>query len=387
MDKILEDVRILDFTHVWFGPYCTMMLGELGAEVIMVEPPWGNIGRLGPGELFKGTATTFWALNQNKKNVAADLKNPEAMKLVKELVKKSDVVVQNFAPGAMERLGLGYDVLKALNPRIIYAALSGFGQTGPYSRYGSYAVVAEAISGHTYATGKGISPDHPPVTMAGALGDLGPAIYAAFAIVAALRHRDRTGVGQMIDVAQIDTMVAFNCTASVAYDMFKESPIARRLKRPQDPNRIWGVFQARDGWVQIAGERGKAIENLKQELGVDEVSKEMVSERIGGMTRMEAFKWLANLGLPCAPIYEAHEAMWDPHLKARDMWVEVESPVAGRYTVPNFPVKFSETPGQVESASPAIGMHTREVLKGLLGKTDAELLALEKAGAIAQWKG
>jgi CoA:oxalate CoA-transferase len=387
MDKILEDVRILDFTHVWFGPYCTMMLGELGAEVIMVEPPWGNIGRLGPGELYKGTATTFWALNQNKRNVAVDLKNPEAMKLVKELVKKSDVVVQNFAPGAMERLGLGYDVLKELNPRVIYAALSGFGQTGPYSRYGSYAVVAEAISGHTYATGKGISPDHPPVTMAGALGDLGPAMYAAFAIVAALRHRDRTGVGQMIDVAQIDTMVAFNCCSSVAYDMFKESPIERRKNRPQDPNRIWGVFQVKDGWVQIAGERGKAIENLKQELGVDEVSKEMVVERIKDKTRYEAFQWLANLGFPCAPIYEAHEAMWDPHLKARDMWVEVDSPVAGRFTVPNFPVKFSETPGEVDRASPAIGMHTREVLKGLLGKSDADLNALEKAGAIAQWKG
>jgi len=387
MDKILEDVRILDFTHVWFGPYCTMMLGELGAEVIMVEPPWGNIGRLGPGELFKGTATTFWALNQNKKNVAVDLKNPEAMGLVKELVKKSDVVVQNFAPGAMERLGLGYDVLKELNPRIIYAALSGFGQTGPYSRYGSYAVVAEAISGHTYATGKGISPDHTPVTMAGALGDLGPAIYAAFAIVAALRHRDRTGVGQMIDVAQTDTMVAFNCCSSVAYDMFKESPIERRKNRPQDPNRIWGIFPVKDGWIQVAGERGKAIENLKQELGVDEVSKEMVQERVKGKTRMEAFQWLANLGFPCAPIYEAHEAMWDPQLKARDMWVEVDSPVAGKYTVPNFPVKFSETPGEVESASPPIGMNTREVLKGLLGKTDAELAALEKAGAIAQWKG
>jgi CoA:oxalate CoA-transferase len=306
---------------------------------------------------------------------------------VKELVKKSDVVVQNFAPGAMERLGLGYDVLRELNPKIIYAALSGFGQTGPYSRYGSYAVVAEAISGYTYATGKGISPDHPPVPMAGALGDLGPAMYAAFSIVAALRHRDKTGVGQMIDVAQIDTMVAFNCTASVAYDMFKESPLERRLRRPQDPNRIWGVFPVKDGWIQIAGERGKAIENLKKDLGVDELSEEMVKERIKDKTRMEAFQWLADLGLPCAPIYEAHEAMWDPQLKARDMWVEVESPVAGSYTVPNFPVKFSETPGEVESASPAIGMHTREVLKELLGKSDAELDALQKTGAISQWKG
>jgi len=387
MNKILEDIRVLDFTHVWFGPYCTMMLAELGAEVIKVEPPWGTIGRLGPGELHHGTSTTFYALNINKKDVAMDLKNPEVKEMIKELVKQSDVVIQNFAPGAMERLGLGYDALKEWNPRIIYAALSGFGQTGPYSRYGSYAVIAEAISGHSYATGKYHDPDGPPITMAGALGDLGPAMYAAFSIVAALRHRDKTGEGQMIDVAQVDTMVAFNCTASVAYDLLKESPIKRRQQRPQDPNRIWGILPVKDGWIQIAGERGKAIENLKQELGVEEVSKELVQGRISGMTRMEAFKWLAEMGFPCAPVYEAHEAMWDPHLEARGMWVEVEHKAAGRYKIPNFPVKFSETPGEVTMAAPMLGQHTRMVLKELLGKTDEELDALEKQGAIVQWKG
>ena len=387
MKKILEDIRVLDFTHVWFGPYCTMMLAELGAEVIKVEPPWGTIGRLGPGELYHGTSTTFYALNINKKDVAMDLKNPEVKEMIKELVKQSDVVVQNFAPGAMERLGLGYDVLKEWNPRIIYAALSGFGQTGPYSRYGSYAVIAEAISGHSYATGKYHDPDGPPITMAGALGDLGPAMYAAFSIVAALRHRDKTGEGQMIDVAQVDTMVAFNCTASVAYDLLKESPIKRRQQRPQDPNRIWGILPVKDGWIQIAGERGKAIENLKQELGVEEVSKELVQGRISGMTRMEAFKWLAEMGFPCAPVYEAHEAMWDPHLEARGMWVEVEHKAAGKYKIPNFPVKFSETPGEVTMAAPMLGQHTRMVLKELLSKTDEELDALEKQGAIVQWKG
>ena len=387
MKKILEDIRILDFTHVWFGPYCTMMLAELGAEVIKVEPPWGTIGRLGPGELHHGTSTTYYALNLNKKDVAMDLKNPEVKEMIKELVKQSDVVVQNFAPGAMERLGLGYDVLKKWNPGIIYAALSGFGQTGPYSRYGSYAAIAEAISGHTYATGKYHDPDGPPIAMAGALGDLGPAMYAAFAIVAALRHRDRTGESQMIDVAQIDTMVAFNSTASVAYDLIKESPIKRRQQRPQDPNRIWGILPVKDGWIQIAGERGKAIENLKQELGVEEVSKELVQERISDMTRMEAFKWLAEMGFPCAPIYEAHEAIWDPHLEARDMWVEVDHKAAGKHLAPNFPVVFSETPGEVTMAAPMLGQHTRMVLKELLGKTDEELDALEKQGAIVQWKG
>ena len=387
MKKILEDIKILDFTHVWFGPYSTMMLAELGAEVTKVEPPWGTIGRLGPGELHHSTSTTFYALNLNKKGISMDLKNPEVKEMIKELVKQSDVVVQNFAPGTMERLGLGYDVLKEWNPKIIYAALSGFGQTGPYSRYGAYAVIAEAVSGHTYATGKGINLDHPPVTMAGAMGDLGPAMYAAFSIMAAIRYRDQTGKGQMIDVAQVDTMVAFNCCASVAYDLIGESPIQRRSQRPRDPNRIWGILPVKDGWIQIAGERGKAIENLKAELGVDEVNKDLVLERIKDMPKMEAFKWLADMGFPCAPIYEAYEAMDDPHIKARNMFVEVEHKAAGKYKIPNFPVVLSESPGEVVSAAPVLGEHTREVLKEKLGKTDEELDALEKQGAIVQWKG
>jgi CoA:oxalate CoA-transferase len=162
MPKILEDIRVLDLTHVWFGPFCTMMLAELGAEVIKVEPPWGTIGRLGPGALHKGVSSTFYALNLNKKDVSIDLKSLEGQNIFKELVKKSDVVIQNFAPGTMERLGFDYDTLKKLNPPIIYAALSGFGQTGPYSSLGSYAAIAEAMSGHTYATGKRHDSDGPP---------------------------------------------------------------------------------------------------------------------------------------------------------------------------------------------------------------------------------
>ena len=387
MKKILDDVRILDFTHVWFGPYCTMMLGELGAEVITVEPPWGNIGRLGPGEMFKGTSSTFYALNMNKKDVAIDMKQPEGVALVKELVKKSDVVVQNFATGAMERLGFGYEELKKLKPDIIYAALSGFGQTGPYRSYASYAAVAEAFSGHTYATGKNYDVNGPPIPMAGALGDLGPAIYAAFAVVAALRHRDLTGEGQMIDISQIDAMVAFNCCETVAYDLFKESPIARRKNRPQNSDHLWGIVPVKDGWIQIAGERPKAIEALKQELGVEVVTLDMMKQRLGPMTRNEAFKWLVGFGVPAAPIYEAYEGLEDPHLKARNAFVEVEHSLAGRYRVPNFPVKFSATPGEVTSAAPVLGQHTEEVLRNLLKKTPQEIDAMEKAGTIVCWRG
>ena len=387
MAKILDDIRSLDLTHVWFGPFCTMMLAELGAEVILVEPPWGNIGRLGPGALFKGVSSTFYALNLNKKDIALDLKQPECVEIFKELVEKSDVVVQNFVPGTMERLGLGYDVLKGINPRVIYAALSGFGQSGPYSRLASYAVIAEAISGHTWATGKGYNPDGPPINMAGALGDLGPAVYAAFAIVSAIRHRDRTGLGQSIDVNQVDAMVAFNTCPIVSYSLFGKTWEEMRKERPPDPNRIWGVFEVKDGWIQIAGERPRALDALRERMGVEEVTEEMVAERVRGMTRSEAFRFLADVGMPVAPIYQAHESMEDPHLIARGMWVEVDHPAAGRYRVPNFPVFFSETPGEVTSASPMLGQHTEEVLKNLLGYTPERVRELEKEGKVVCWRG
>ena len=387
MPKIFEDIRVLDLTHVWFGPFCTMMLAELGAEVIKVEPPWGTIGRLGPGPIYRGTSSTFYALNLNKKDISVDLKSPEGQEIIKELVKKSDVVIQNFVPGTMERLGLGYDVLRELNPKIIYAALSGFGQSGPYSKLPSYAAIAEAMSGHTYGTGKNHDPDGPPISMAGALGDLGPAMYAAFAVASAIRHRDRTGQGQMIDVNQVDSMVAFNTCDSVTYSLFGETWRDIRRKTPPDPNRIWGIFKVKDGWIQIAGERPRAIDRLKEKLGVEEISDQLVEEAISGMTRKQAFDYLAELGMPVSPIYDAYEAMEDPHILERGMRVRVDHPVAEGYTVPGFPVKFSETPGEVTTAAPMLGQHTKEILSSLLGYDEDRIRGLEKDGKIVIWRG
>jgi len=364
-----------------------MMLAELGAEVIKVEPPWGTIGRFGPGPLFKNTSSTFYALNLNKKDIAIDLKSGEGHEIIKQLVKKSDVVIQNFVPGTMERLGLGYEVLENLNPQIIYAALSGFGQNGPYSKVASYAPIAEAVSGHTFGTGKDHNPEGPPIAMSGAIGDLGPAIYAAFSIASAIRHRDRTGIGQMIDVSQADSMVAFNACQSVTYSIFGDTWRTIRRKSPHDPNRIWNIFQVKDGWVQISGERPRAIEKLKEKMGLDEINEALVAELISEMTRAEAFDYMADLGMPIAPIYDAYEAIEDPHFKARQMFVQIEHPVAGYYTVPNFPVLFSKTPGLVTSGSPMLGQHTEEILMSLLGYSKEDIDKLEKSGKIVCWRG
>jgi CoA:oxalate CoA-transferase len=375
LNKIFEDIRVLDLTDHWFGPWCTMMLADLGAEVIKIEPPWGATGRIGSGALYGGVSHTFHYLNMGKKAMAIDLKDPRGIEVFKELVKKSDVVVQNFSAGTMERLGLGYDVLRELNPRIIYAALSGFGQTGPYSTRGSFANIAEGMSGHTRLTGDRVDPKGPPIPMAQAYGDLGPGTLAAMSVMAAIRHRDRTGEGQMIDVAQLDCMVALN-PAIVSYTLSGMLPWQLREKYPMA--NVSGLFEVKDGWITVAGHRPKAIDELKARLGVDEITREVIRDLAAGMTRAEAVDLLVEVGLPVAPIYDVSDTVADPHLAVRGMFIEVDHPKAGRIKVPNFPVKLSGTPGVVTSAAPLLGQDNREILEEVLGYTEEQIRELEK---------
>jgi CoA:oxalate CoA-transferase len=381
MKMPLDDIRVLDMTHVWMGPWCTMMLAEMGAEVIRVEPPWGAIDRLSEGMTFGGASFTFHHLNLNKKALTLNLKHPEGKRLFKELLKKSDVLVQNMSPGSMEKLGLGYDELKKVNPKIIYAAMSGFGQYGPYTRRNSYAPIAEAMSGHTRLTGDGVDPNGPPIEMAMAYGDLGPGTLAAMAIIAALRYRDHTGVGQMIDVAQFDCMTALN-PAVTGYNL-SGMLLHEMRKKSRGGSNVGGMFKTKDGGYVVMGAWSpSAVENLKKLLGSDEPTKEMATQYIGEHNRDEIAKILIDADIAAAPIYQINETVADPHLKARDMWVTVEHPTAGRITVPNFPVKMSETPGKITSAAPLLSQNTREILTGLLGVKEEELNRLMEEQAI-----
>jgi len=379
---ILDDIRILDLTQFYFGPFATMLLAEMGAEVIRLEPPWGGTDRLADGAIFGGSSYSFHHFNLNKKSLTLNLKSEKGVKVFKELVTISDVVAQNFRPGTMERLGLGYDVLKKLNPGIIYAALSGFGQTGPYSKRPCFAMIAEAMSGHTRLTGDKLDPHGPPVEMAQAYGDLGPGLYAAMSIIAAIRYRDRTGKGQAIDIAQLDCMVSlvpaltgYNLSGLRLWEIRKKYPLARGFG---------GLFRSRDGgWVRIASFSPRLIESLKEFLGVEEVSEKLLEDKVSSMTRDEAVSFFVEAGVPVAPIYSEPEVMDDPHLMARNMWVNLNHPTAGVVKVPNFPVKFSETPGYVGSAAPLIGEHSKEILKKLLSYSDENIRKLEKEGVIS----
>ena len=377
--KILDDIRILDLTDQWFGPWCTLLLSDLGAEVIKVEPTWGATARIGSGQRVGGSDPIFHYLNMNKKSLAINLKNDQGHAIFMELVKKSDVVVQNFLPGVMERLNLGYEALRDANPRIIYAALSGFGQYGPYKTRASFDVVAEAMSGHTRLTGDLVDPKGPPLNMAMSYGDLGPGTMAAYCIMGAIRNRDRTGVGQMLDVAQADCMVALN-PAITEYSMTHLLPWQIREMYPT--THISGIVEAEDGYVQIAGFRPRALDALKDKLKVDTVTIDLIREIVKNMTRKDAVQYFVEIGMPVAPVYQVNECLDDTHFNERGMFVDVEHPKAGKIRTVNFPVKFSETEIVTRSAAPLLGQHNIEVLEGLLGYHHNKVEELEKGGII-----
>jgi CoA:oxalate CoA-transferase len=377
----LDDIRIVDMTHVWYGPWCSMMLAYLGAEVIRVEPPWGAIDRLSQWGVYGGVPFTFHHLNLNKKDVTINTKDPGGLELLKELIKVSDVVIQNMSVGAMERMGLGYDVLKEINPKIIYAALSGFGQTGPYKDRRSYAMIAEALSSHTRLTGDGVDPEGPPIEMAMAYGDIGPGTMAAFGIVSAIRHRDRTGEGQMLDLAQLDIMTAFN-PAITLWQLGNVKPY--ELSRDNPGGGIGGLFKAKDGgYVHIGVYSPKAIDDLKQLMKDDEYNTEKLKQFISEHDRDEAVDYLLKARLPVAPVYHTDETCADPHLKARNMFVEVKHPKAGEYKAINFPFKMSKTQPEVKRPAPLLGQDNKYVICEILEKTEEYFEELKKKGIIA----
>lgn len=363
----MEDTRILDLSHVWFGPYCTMLLAHLGAEVIKVEPPWGEMTRFFP-PLIENESPTFVSMNLNKKDLTLDLKHPKGKGIFLELVKLSDVVVENFTPGTMERLGLGYDVLRGVRPDLIYASLSGFGQTGPYARRPSYFSIAEAITGHAYMAGLEEDEEGEPRGSPQAYGDLGPALFAALSIVSALRYRDKTGKGQWIDVAQADCMVSLASQAIVTYTAGGLTPLeARRKRRGLGQVSVGGFFKARDGYVAMLATRGSIMERLANALGVEEVNVEMFRGWVKDRTVGEVVDMLVKADVPVAPVLNVDEVVKEPHLIARGVFTEVEHPRLGRIKVPSFPVKFSEISEFPITPSPTLGQHTEEILTNLLG--------------------
>ena len=395
----LEGIRILDLSWVLSGPYCTMVLGDLGAEIIKVERPVSGDMARGSGPFIDGASSYFLSLNRGKKSVALDLTKPEGKDVFVRLVEKADVVLENFTPGTMDRLGLGYDTLKQRNPRLVFASISGFGQTGPYAGRPALDVIMQGMGGIMSVTGE---PGGPPVRAGASLGDITAGLFAAIAIQAALLERERSGQGQMIDLSMLDCQVALQENAFSRYFATGEVPQPLGTRHP-----VFTPFQAfrtKDGYIVVAMVGGTSnqwhlfysaidrvdlIDDPRFESGWDRTLhytelEPMLNEAMRSKTTQEWLNALMPLGVPCGPVNRIDQVAADPQIAHRGMIVEVPHPEPGKGKVKivNTPVRMSRTPPKVERTSPALGAHTREVLIQVLGMGEEEMDRLTKEEVI-----
>ena len=380
----LKGIRVLDLTRILAGPYATMILRDLGAEVIKIEQPGVGDEARDFGPFKNDFSLYFMSVNRGKKSVTLNLKAPRGKELFLELVKGSDILVENFRPGTMEKLGLGYESLKAHHPSLLYAACSGFGQTGPYAMRGAYDMIIQGMGGIISITGE---PDRPPVRVGTSIGDITSALFTAIGILSALRHRDQTGEGQLIDVGMLDCQVAILENAMVRY--FSTGDIPRPLGRRHPAITPFEVFESADGYVVIAIGNNelwrKFCEHVNHPELIDNERFHTNALRTENheslfpilaeiMCRRTTDAWveaLEEIGVPCGPVNTVDKVANDPQVLARDMIAEVEHEVTGAVQIPGIPIKLSETPGQIDAPAPNLGEHTSEVLTGLLG-LDAE---------------
>jgi CoA:oxalate CoA-transferase len=376
---MLDDIRVLDFSHVFFGPYTTMILGDMGADVIKIEPPWGEAARLYP-PLYGGISGVFLYLDRNKRGMTLNLKDPRAREIALALAEKSDVVVENFKRGTMYKLGLGYEDVKKVKPDIIYTSLSGFGLDGPYMERTSFAPIASAIAGWMRLTGDLVDSEGPPIRSAEWHGDLDPGLWGVISILGAIRHHDKTGEGQLIDVSQLDTMIAQTGVSITRYAMSGELPWQAREKYMGLST--FGLFEAVDGWVYIAADP-YMVPRLMKGMGVESLdTTEELREWVSSHIVNDILEALVAESIPVAPVLQIDQTLEDPHVKARGIIQEMEHPTAGKVRSPGFPVKMSKTPGTARLPAPQLGQHNEEVLTQLLGYTKEQVADFRKAGVI-----
>ena len=387
----LEGIRVLDLTRVLAGPYATMILADLGAEVIKVERPEGGDMARGTGPFFDGESSYFFSLNRGKKSVVLDLKSQRGVELLLELSKRCDVLVENFVPGVMDRLGLSYDVVKEHNPRIIYASVSGFGQTGPYAQRPALDVIVQGMGGVMSITGE---PGGPPMRPGVSVGDIAAGLFAAIGILAALRERERSGVGQMIDVAMLDCQVALLENAFARYFATGEVPQPLGTRHPVTTP--FQAFETQDGYITVAFVGGAkdqwplfcaAIarvdliddERFQTSWSRTQHHHELIPILTQEMRKKTTHQWLQELsdaGIPCGPINSIDQVAQDRQVEAREMITTVAHPRMGSVKVVNCPIKLSRTSAWPKGPAPALGEHTKRVLKELLELEDEEIEGL-----------
>jgi crotonobetainyl-CoA:carnitine CoA-transferase CaiB-like acyl-CoA transferase len=393
----LDDIRIIDLSRIVAGPLATQIFGDYGAEVIKIEQPGvGDDSRAwAPPKAPDGSAAYFFSINRNKKSVTINFKHPRGKDLVRRLVARADVVIENFKPGTMEDLGLGYETLRLVNRRLVYCQISGFGNSGPDRERAGYDSILQGITGLMSITGER---DGPPVKAGVALIDEITALYAHGAILAALLHRERTGEGQKVECSLLESGVAAMMNAATAY--LVAGVVQGRWGSAHESLVPYQAFKARDGYLIIGAGNERLWKAFCEVLGAPEWAdhpsfdtnperverrQELVALIEGRLRSRSRDEWIAAFaaaGLPTGPINTVDQVFEDRQVLHRGMVREVEHPTAGTVKLVGIPVKFSETPGEIRLPPPLLGQHTAEVLEELLGLGAAEIETLRSEGAI-----
>jgi formyl-CoA transferase len=377
----LAGLRVIELGTLLAGPFCGQLLGDFGAEVIKVEPPGqGDPMRVWGREKAGGKSLWWPVVGRNKKAITLDLRQAEGQALLRELVARSDFLLENFRPGTMEKWGLGWAELSALNPRLIMIRVSGFGQTGPYSRQAGFGAIGEAMGGLRYVVG---DPSTPPSRMGISIGDSLAATFACIGALAALQHRERTGRGQVVDSAIYEAVL--NMMESLVTEYDKVGYIRERTGAILPNVAPSNVYQTSDGMVLIAANQDTVFSRLAEAMGQQGLAADpkysthgargahqaeldaLVEQWTRTLTTREVLEAMDRFGVPAGLIYRAPDMLADPHFKAREAIVSVPHPDFGELRMQNVAPKLSETPGGVRSPSPALGQHNDEVYLDLLG--------------------
>jgi len=397
---VLDGVRVLDLTHVLAGPTATMILADLGAEVIHIEPPDGDDAReYGPfaGPVDKDRSAYFISLNRNKKSLILNLRLEEGREVLRRLIRVSDVLVENYRPGTLERLGFGWEAIRRLNPCMIYASISGFGHDTlrEYAGRAAYDLVAQAYSGLMSITGP---EGGDPCRVGSSVGDIIAGHQAAIGILAALLHRQRTGRGQRYDGSMVDGLFSVLENAVVRYTVSGEVP--RPLGTAHPSITPFQAFPTRDGWIVTPIGSPKLWERFCIVLGrCDLVAdprfsdnpartahrRELVEILTRELCQRTTQEWLELFdaeGIPCSPVNNVREICDDPHIAYRRMLVEIDQPGVGPMRIAGSPIRLSETPGRVRAGAPRLGEHTEDVLRQVLGMSAQEIARLREQGVV-----
>jgi CoA:oxalate CoA-transferase len=398
MHKSLDGVRVLDLSRVVSGPFCGAMLADLGAEVIKLEGPGQAIDQSRLADevtMVKGASTLFISLNRGKKGLTLDLKAVKGKEIFKALVEESDVLIENFRPGVMERLGLSYPTLRQVNPRLIYLSIAGFGEGSPYEEMPAYDTIMQAMSGMMSATG---FPDGPPTKVSGYIADYAAGLYGTIAICASLQARSTGGSGQFIEISMLDSI--FSLLGIPLYIYLASGQVTERMGNADPSVYPMDLYRAKDGYFALAAYDPNNLQRFCQAIERTDlipedhatafsISQERRNEMKGVIETWasersvkEILEILRAKGVPAGPLLDIEQISESEHIASRGMLVEVEDPIAGRLRVPACPMKMSETPVEVTASAPQLSEHTALILGEILDLDCDEISQLRSEGVI-----